>query len=272
MQLIEYVRNHNGMDEFEARGIILAGKVYVNQEICAYCKQDISAGDTVTIKHSEKKYVTRAGQKLEKALHAFDVDVSHKVCIDIGAAEGGFTDCLLKNNAGRVYSVDVAYGIFDWNLRNNERVVVLERTNARYLDGDKVPEKCDLITSDVSFISIRKILPNVKKLLKPTGNIISLYKPQFELPRKHIGKNGNIENPEHVCDAVSETVSHLRREGIHIRKMTDSPIRGSNGNIEFLLYGDLNDEEGAVIEVSEIHHVVRDAYNNLFARTNNHQS
>lgn len=260
MQLIEYVRNQTQTDEFTARGIILAGKVYVNQEICTFCKQTIDENDEILIKHTEKKYVTRAGRKLEKALQFFGVEIKDKVCIDIGSAEGGFTDCLLKNNAGRVYSVDVAYGILDWKLRNHEKVVVLERTNARYLGEDKVPELCDLITSDVSFISIRKILPNAMKLLKPSGSIVSLYKPQFELAQKYIGKNGNIENPQHVSDDILETVHYLQREGIYIRKMTDSPIRGSNGNIEFLLYADLDGQDIAVIEDEEVCEIVREAY------------
>lgn len=260
MQLIDYVRNETQLDEFAAKGIILAGKVYINQEKCTFWKQIINKDDAVSIKHNDKKYVTRAGLKLEKALHVFEVEVRNKTCIDIGAAEGGFTDCLLKNEAGRVYSVDVAYGRLDWKLRNHEKVVVLERTNARYLDAGKVPEPCDLIASDVSFISIRKILPNVARLLKPTGSIISLYKPQFELARKYIGKNGNIEQPGYVADTVIETIHFLQQEGIYIRKMTDSPIRGSNGNIEFLLYGDLSGQASAVIEAEAIRNIIQEGY------------
>jgi 23S rRNA (cytidine1920-2'-O)/16S rRNA (cytidine1409-2'-O)-methyltransferase len=246
MQLIEYVRAQTRLDEFEAQGIIMAGKVYLNNAVCTFGKQEIKEKDNVVIKYKEKKYVTRAGLKLEKALDSFAIDVTGAVCIDIGAAEGGFTDCMLKNQAARVYAVDVAYGIFDWNLRNHEKVVVLERTNARYLETRQIPEPCDLITSDVSFISIKKILPHVQTFLKPDGIIISLFKPQFELPRQQLGKNGNVECHEHIIMAVDETVRFLSKEGIYIRKFTYSPIKGNNGNIEFLLYGERTDGQPVI--------------------------
>lgn len=256
MQLIEYVKTETKLDTFEANGIIMAGKVYINNEKCTYGKQVINADDIITIKHDEKKYVTRSGLKLEKALSTFQIDVNNLVCIDIGASEGGFTDCLLRNNAQRVYSVDVAYGILNWKLRTNEKVVVLERTNARYLDEEKVKEKCDLITSDVSFISITKILPNIKNLLKEDGIIITLFKPQFELPKELVKKNGNIEKPEHIYDKLNETIIFLKEHGIYIRDISSSPIRGNNGNIEFLLLGDINSEIPTIIDPDVVKEVV----------------
>ncbi len=260
MQLIEYVKNETKLDTFEANGIIMAGKVYINNEQCTYGKHIVNEDDIVIIKHDEKKYVTRSGLKLEKALITFNIDATDLVCIDIGASEGGFTDCLLRNNAQRVYSVDVAYGILNWKLRTNEKVVVLERTNARYLDEEKVKEKCDLITSDVSFISIRKIFPNVKKLLKEDGTIISLFKPQFELPKEYVKKNGNIEKPEHIYDTLNDTILFLKENGIYIRDISSSPIRGNNGNIEFLLLGDINGEKPAIIDPDLVKEVVSNEF------------
>lgn len=260
MQLMEYVIAQTGLDEFEAQGIILAGKVYLNNAVCTFGKQEIKDKDQVTIKYTEKKYVTRAGLKLARAIDEFAVDVTERVCLDIGAAEGGFTDCLLKNKARLVYAVDVAYGIFDWKLRNHERVVVLERTNARYLDAGRIPEPCDLITSDVSFISIHKILPHVKTFLQPDGLIISLYKPQFELPREYLGKNGNVRSPGHIVAAMDKTVNFLKEAGIFIRDCTCSPIRGSNGNIEFLLLGDINNRGEPVVSGGRVAQVVEAAF------------
>ncbi len=260
MQLIEYVKNETKLDTFEANGIIMAGKVYINNEKCTYGKQVVNEDDIVTIKHDEKKYVTRSGLKLEKALSTFNIDATDLICIDIGASEGGFTDCLLRNNAQKVYSVDVAYGILNWKLRTNEKVVVLERTNARYLDEEKVKEKCDLITSDVSFISIRKIFPNVKKLLKEDGTIISLFKPQFELPKEYVKKNGNIEKPEHIYDTLNDTILFLKEHGIYIRDISSSPIRGNNGNIEFLLLGDINGENPEIIDPNLVKEVVSNEF------------
>jgi len=239
-----------------------AGLDHVEEHIEAALERSFQIPKFEKDNYVEKKYVTRSGLKLEKALEVFDVAVNEKVCIDIGASEGGFTDCLIRNNAKKVYSVDVAYGILDWKLRNNEKVIPLERTNARYLDESKIQEKCDLITADVSFISINKILPNVKKLLKEEGLIISLYKPQFEVSKELIEKNGNIKNPDYIIDALVKTVSFLKENGIYMRKLTYSPIRGNNGNIEFLLFGDLDHSAEAVIACDLVRQIVNEAFGN----------
>lgn len=263
MQLLEYVTNKTKLNVFEAKGIIYAGKVYVNNESCTSYKQILKDSDTVIIKYTEKKYVTRSGLKLEKALAVFAVAVENKVCIDIGASEGGFTDCLLQNNAKKVYSVDVAYGILNWKLRNNDKVVVLERTNARYLNEESVKEKCDIITMDVSFISITKILPNIKKLLKEDGIILTLYKPQFELPKEYLIKNGNIDNPEYIISSMNSAVTLLKKEGIFIRKCDYSPICGNNGNIEFLLFGDIIQDNKTIVDSDTISKNIFEAYGNF---------
>lgn len=263
MQLLEYVCSQTKLDSFESKGIILSGKVYINNEICTSYKHTLKKNDIVTIKYEGKKYVTRSGLKLEKALEVFGVDVVDKICIDIGASEGGFTDCLLQNNVQKVYSVDVAYGLLNWKLRNNEKVVVLERTNARFLNEEKIKEKCDIITADVAFISITKILPNVGKLLKNDGLIISLFKPQFELPSEQIKKNGNIENPQFIVDSINSTIAFLKDQRIFIRKCTYSPICGNNGNIEFLLLGDINNNNKIIIDYDTISSVVFEAFAKL---------
>lgn len=262
MKLLEYVSETMNMSAFEARGVILAGKVYINEEICTAYKYDIKENDNVDIRYFEKKYVTRSGLKLEKAIEVFEIDINEKTCIDIGASEGGFTDCLLQNGAKRVYAVDVAYGIFNWKLRTNDKVVVLERTNARYLSEDKVSEKCDVITIDVAFISIETILPNVKKFLKENGSIVALFKPQFELPKKCLKKNGNVDKPDYIVEKVLETISFLKSNQIYIRQCTVSPIHGNNGNIEFLLYGDINGNDCIVIGEKELSEIVFEAFNN----------
>lgn len=261
MELLEYVSKTMKMEVFDARGIILAGKVYINGAVCTSYKFDVKENDDITIRYFDKKYVTRSGLKLERAIEKFELDISEKTCIDIGASEGGFTDCLLQNGAERVYAVDVAYGIFNWKLRTNDKVVVLERTNARYLSEDKVPEKCDIITIDVAFISIEKILPNVKKFLKDDGIIVALFKPQFELPKECLKKNGNIDNPELIVIKIVETISFLKENQIFIRECTASPIHGNNGNIEFLLYGNINNGDNKMVDEKELSNIIFEAFN-----------
>jgi 23S rRNA (cytidine1920-2'-O)/16S rRNA (cytidine1409-2'-O)-methyltransferase len=260
MNLLEYVCKEKDVAEFEGQGLILAGKVLVNQSVCTSTKQVITQHDKVTFHYKEKKYATRSGMKLEKALVEWHVDAQQKVCLDIGASEGGFTDCLLQHGAAKVYAVDVAYGIINWRLRTDSRVVVLERTNARFLTTEQIPEKCDLITADVSFISICKILPVVKSFLKENGHIISLYKPQFELPKHQVEKNGNVSSPQLVVDSLMQAVTYLASEGIYMHQCTYSPIKGNNGNIEYLLYGDLAMEKVKIVTEESIQQTVQQAY------------
>ena len=184
-------------------------------------------------------YVTRAGAKLHAALLHFDIRPDNYICLDLGSAEGGFVDCLLQWGAGRVYAVDVAYGIFDWKLRHDERVVLLERTNARYLDSGKIPETVDLISCDVSFISLKKILPVAAQFLKANGHFLCLYKPQFELPRKHTGRHGIPINDAVINTGIAEMTAFLADESLFVRAVYPSPIKGKKGNTEYFLYGDI---------------------------------
>ena len=182
-------------------------------------------------------FVTRAGKKLDFALSHFSLSPAGLVCLDVGCAEGGFTDCLLRHGAAKVYAVDVAYGSFDWRLRHDERVVLLERTNARYLDGDKIPEAVDLVTCDVSFISIKKIIPALLPLVRPGGQFVLLYKPQFELPRDQVGKNGIAKDPAYVADGLADMTAFLTAQGITIEGTAPSPLAGKKGNVEWLIVG-----------------------------------
>lgn len=227
-------------DEKEALALVMTGNVLVNDYPAASIHEKVTDDCVVRIRGKAKgrRYVTRAGLKLEGGFESFNVTAEGKVCLDIGAAEGGFTDCLLVHGAARVYAVDVAYGIFDWRLRNNEKVVVLERTNARYLNERLITEKIDLLTGDVSFISLRVVLPGAMELLKPDGVFIVLYKPQFELPREQIGKNGNVDNLDFIAANLGDLFEFFRDKGIFVRGLAVSPVRGSNGNEEFLLFGD----------------------------------
>jgi len=237
--LIEKMLNEGwASDEKEALALVMTGNVLVNDYPAASIKEKVDLNSVIRLRGKDNsRYVTRAGLKLEKGLSCFGVSARGKVCLDIGAAEGGFTDCLLKFGAARVYAVDVAYGIFDWVLRNDERVVLLERTNARYLDDSLIPESIDLLTCDVSFISLRKILPQVVKLLRREGEFIVLFKPQFELRQEFLGKNGNVVDSDYIIEGIEGLKGFLGGEGIFVRDVAESPVRGSSGNVEWLLYG-----------------------------------
>lgn len=243
MKLLDYLTENYGLSSFEANGYIMAGKVLVNEEVCSWINYSLKEKDKVRIKMKKKDFVTRAGYKLEKAIFEFGLDVSGKVVIDIGASEGGFTDCLLKHGAGKVYAVDVAYGILNYKLRTNSKVVALERRNAKYLSDEDIPESVDMITSDVSFISLEKvIIPNIH-FLKEDGCVVLLFKPQFELSPELLGKNGIPVNSEDVIDKIEEFALTMERNSVYISDMRKSPIKGNSGNTEYLLYGKLVKKE-----------------------------
>lgn len=237
MFLIEYICDKYGFNEFEANGYIMAGRVLVNEEICSWIKYKIRKDDVIRIKQKKSNYVTRSGYKLEKAINVFQVDVLGKIALDIGASEGGFTDCLLKHGAKKVYAVDVAYGILNYKLREDSRVVVIERKNARYLTDKEIPESVDLITSDVSFISLTKVIPNNIKFLKKNGIVILLFKPQFELDVKDLGKNGIPRDQRNVILKLEEFIMQMSMAGLYINSIVKSPLKGNSGNTEYLLWG-----------------------------------
>ena len=219
-----------------AKALIMSGAVFLNGRRADKPGMSVSPDSKPELHCTPLKYVSRGGLKLEKALKVFPVDPREKVCIDCGASTGGFTDVLLQNSAKRVYSVDVGYGQLAWKLRQDPRVINLERTNLRYLNSEQIPEMLDLAVMDVSFISIRLILPVVKQFLKPGADFICLIKPQFEAGREQVGKKGVVRDAAVHKTVIESCLSAARDIGYSVLGLDYSPIRGPEGNIEFLCY------------------------------------
>ena len=221
----------------KAKAIIMSGNVYVNGQ-----KED-KAGTTfdltkckLEVRGNTLKYVSRGGLKLEKAMQTWKFPLEGKTCMDVGASTGGFTDCMLQNGASRVYSVDVGHGQLDWKLRNDERVVCMEQTNFRYLKPEDVPEKLDFVSVDVSFISLTKILIPARNLLKVGGEMVCLIKPQFEAGREKVGKNGVVRELSTHREVIEKVIDFADLTGFSVMGLEYSPIKGPEGNIEYLVY------------------------------------
>ena len=219
-----------------AQAAIMAGQVLADEQKIDKPGTTVREGAAIRLLGDQLKYVSRGGLKLEKALQVFPISVEGKVMADIGASTGGFTDCALQNGAAKVYAVDVGYGQLAWKLRNDPRVVNMERTNARTLDERSLPEPIGAASIDVAFISLDKILPAVKKLLVPDAFVLALVKPQFEAGREHIGKKGVVRDPEVHKDVIHRVIAEAREEGFGIGGLDFSPVKGPEGNIEYLLY------------------------------------
>jgi 23S rRNA (cytidine1920-2'-O)/16S rRNA (cytidine1409-2'-O)-methyltransferase len=219
----------------EGRRKILAGNVLVDDQPVTKAGSSIDTGAAIRLKPAPR-YVSRGGFKLEKALKEFAVDLAGKTVLDVGASTGGFTDCLLAHGAVRVIAVDVGYGQLDWRLRNDPRVVVFEKTNIRYLAPATLPAIPDLATMDASFISLKLILPCVKRLLPARGEIIALIKPQFEVGKGKVGKGGVVRAPEEHARVIAEIQEHAAAIGYESAGVTESPLLGPKGNKEFLIY------------------------------------
>jgi 23S rRNA (cytidine1920-2'-O)/16S rRNA (cytidine1409-2'-O)-methyltransferase len=218
----------------KARALILAGKVFSSKGRIAKAGQLIDEIENLEVKEGAK-FVSRGGTKLDHALNEFGVDVTGKTCLDVGASTGGFTDCLLQRGAKKVYAVDVGYGQFEYKLRQDPRIVLLERTNFRYINPEKIPEPIDLAVIDVSFISLTKILPKVKMVLRDGGEVVALVKPQFELTPAEV-KKGVVRSDTLRQKAVSKIEGEARKLGFKILGQTKSPILGPKGNQEHFLY------------------------------------
>ena len=244
----------------KAQAIIMAGQVYVNGQKAD--KPGISYEETVQleVRGDVCPYVSRGGWKLEKALRDFGVKPEGYVCSDSGASTGGFTDCLLQQGAKKVFAIDVGYGQLDWRIRSDERVVVMERTNIRYVTPEDLGEPLDLSVIDVSFISLSIVLPTIKTLLKPSGQVLCLIKPQFEAGREKVGKKGVVRDPDTHKEVLDNFVALANSLGFSILGLTFSPVKGPEGNIEFL--GHLSKEEmtGIVPDTADI---VRQAHETL---------
>ena len=219
-----------------AKVLIMEGLVYVNRQKSDKAGTQVKEDDSIEVRGENLKYVSRGGKKLEKAMESFPIDLNGGICMDIGASTGGFTDCMLQNGAAKVYSVDVGYGQLAWSLRTDERVVNLERTNIRYLTEEQVPEKLDFISVDVSFISLTLVLPVAYRFLKDGRSMVCLVKPQFEAGRENVGKKGVVRDPK-IHEMVIEKVADFAQGlGFAVLGLDFSPIKGPEGNIEYLLH------------------------------------
>ncbi|MCL2151683.1 MAG: TlyA family RNA methyltransferase [Oscillospiraceae bacterium] len=216
-----------------AKAMIMRGCVFVDGNKAE--KPGMQVADAVFAEvRCGHGYVSRGGRKLEKALEFFGVSPKDKVCVDCGASTGGFTDCLLQKGARMVYAVDVGYGQLAWSIRNDARVVTMERTNIRYLTNDMLSEKPELATIDVSFISLALVLSTVRELLTDDGEVVCLIKPQFEAGRGKVGKNGVVRDPITHCEVLEAFIRYAGELGFHIKGITHSPVRGPKGNVEYL--------------------------------------
>lgn len=219
-----------------AQAYIMAGDVYLNGTKAAKAGQQVKPDDVIEVRTKSLPYVSRGGLKLEKAMQSFPIDLAGKICMDVGASTGGFTDCMLQNGAVKVYSIDVGYGQLAWKLRSDERVVNLERTNFRYVTREQVPDAVDFSSVDVSFISLSLILPVLRELLTAEGEAVCLIKPQFEAGKDKVGKNGVVRDRK-VHAEVIEKVERLALENqFDILGIDFSPVKGPKGNIEYLIY------------------------------------
>ena len=236
----------------KAKAVIMVGDVFVNgqREDKPGTSFDESKIKSLEVKGEQLPYVSRGGLKLEKAMKSFELKLDGFVCMDIGASTGGFTDCMLQNGAVKVYSVDVGHGQLAWKLRSDERVVCMEKTNFRYLTRDDIDDDLDFASVDVSFISLTKILIPARKLLKDGGEMVCLIKPQFEAGREKVGKKGVVREPETHEEVICKVIDFAHIIGFKVLNLDFSPVRGPEGNIEYLLY--IKKDESKNAEVGEI--------------------
>lgn len=253
----------------KAKAVIMAGSVYVDGQ-----KED-KAGSVfdeesaqIEVRGHALPYVSRGGLKLEKALKVFPITLTDKICMDIGASTGGFTDCMLQNGAVKVYSVDVGYGQLDWKLRQDDRVVCMEKTNFRYMTPEDIPDVLDFASVDVSFISLDKILTPAYALLKEQGEMVALIKPQFEAGREKVGKKGVVRDPKVHEEVISRVVRHADEVSFEVLDLSYSPIRGPEGNIEYLIHLKKNPERTVYPDIlavfeKKIKEIVEEAHQEL---------
>ncbi len=219
-----------------AKTSIMAGEIFVDNQRVDKAGEKVSINANIEFRGKTLKYVSRGGLKLEKAMKEFPITIEDKICMDIGASTGGFTDCMLQNGAKKVYAVDVGYGQFAWKLRTDPRVVCMERTNIRYVTKEQVTENLDFASIDVSFISLKKIMQATINLLGNKGEVVALIKPQFEAGREKVGKKGVVRDIEVHKEVVYEIVDYLISVDLKVLGLSYSPIKGPEGNIEYLVY------------------------------------
>jgi len=244
----------------KAKAIIMSGNVFVNEQKVDKAGESFSDDVNIEVRGNDNAYVSRGGLKLEKALDFFGADVEGKTAIDVGASTGGFSDCLLRRGVKKLYSVDVGYGQLAWAIRNDPRVVCMERTNIRYVTHEQIPDIIELAVIDVSFISLKLVLPAVRGLMGDSGKVYCLIKPQFEAGKDKVGKKGVVRDPAVHEEVIENFISNANDAGFKVCGVTFSPITGPEGNIEFL--GHLSCESESNVDV-DIKKLVEEAHNSL---------
>ena len=243
----------------KAQAIIMAGEVYVNGQKVDKAGAPVAEDAKIEVRGKSLRYVSRGGLKLEKAMQCWPIHLEGAVCADIGASTGGFTDCMLQNGAAKVYAVDVGYNQLDWRLRTHPQVVCMERTNARYLTKEQIPEELDFFSVDVSFISLHLILPAVRPLIRAGGQAVCLVKPQFEAGKDKVGKKGVVRDPAVHLEVLEHFLVHAAEADFSVKDITFSPIKGPEGNIEYLGYleaGGTDTYQGDLKKLVERSHAV----------------
>lgn len=234
----------------KAKALIMAGQVYLNGQKELKAGATVKPDDEIEVRGSRNPFVSRGGLKLQKAAEKFDIDLADCICMDIGASTGGFTDCMLTHGAKKVYSIDVGYGQLAWKLRTDERVVNMERTNFRYVTHEQIPEDIDFASVDVSFISLKIIFPVLRELLKGDGQAVCLIKPQFEAGREKIGKKGVVRDPQVHIEVIENIVAFALENGFDVKNLDFSPIKGPEGNIEYLMHIQKSDDPQKLCEIT----------------------
>lgn len=246
----------------KAKVVIMEGLVYVNGQKSDKAGAQVKDDDKIEVRGETLRYVSRGGKKLEKAMQVFPIALNDCICIDIGASTGGFTDCMLQNGAVKVYSVDVGYGQFAWKLRQDPRVVCMEKTNIRYVTPADIDDVLDFASVDVSFISLTKVLIPARELLRDGGEMVCLIKPQFEAGREKVGKKGVVRDKAVHEEVIERIIEFASQNGFFVKNLEYSPIKGPEGNIEYLVYI-RKDETGGVDAAVDIKAVVDAAHGEL---------
>jgi len=247
----------------KAQSSIMAGEIFIDGQRVDKCGQKVKEDATIEFKGHQMPYVSRGGFKLERSINTFKIDLEGKICMDIGASTGGFTDCMLQNGAKQVFSIDVGYGQFAWKLRTDPRVVCMERTNARYLTHEDIGVFCDFASIDVSFISLTKIIPPILNLMTEKAEVVALIKPQFEAGREKVGKRGVVREAAIHEEVIDNIIEFLLKNNLKVLGLDYSPIRGPEGNIEYLVYFTKNHNSEITFDKNIIKLVVDQSHNTL---------
>lgn len=247
----------------KAKAVIMSGNVYVEGQKEDKPGTSFSEDVTIEVRENAMPYVSRGGFKLEKALKVFALSVEGKICTDVGSSTGGFTDCMLKNGARKVYAIDVGRGQLDWKLRQDPRVVCMEKTNIRYVTPENIGEAVDFSSVDVSFISLSKVLVPIRNYLKKDGEIAALIKPQFEAGRNKVGKKGVVREKSTHIEVIEAVTGFAVSNGFHVENLTFSPIRGPEGNIEYLVHLKKSQDVGIISRQADIKRIVDEAFETL---------